>query len=137
MPNLPAALALAQVERLDELIAKKRQIFQWYREGLAGLSGVKLIEEAQDTKSTCCYPPLLLRDTVRRTREEVLAEMRKDNIDCRNAQPRISRMPMFQSRFPNPESERVEKRGVILSSAFNLTKDDVAFVCQRLRELAN
>ena len=132
MPNLPAALALAQVERLEELIAKKRQIFRWYQDGLEGWEGVKLIEEAKGTMSTYCYPALLIRDNVRRSREEVLADLRQDNIDCRPAQPRISRMPMFQSRFSNTESERVETRGVILSSAFNLNEDDVAFVCKRL-----
>jgi len=135
MPNLPAALALAQVERLDELIAKKRQMFGWYKEGLDGVTGAKLINEAKGTRSTCCYPPMLIRENVKLSREEILAALRKDNIDCRPAQPRISRMPMFQSRFPNPESEKVEKRGVILPSAFNLVEEEVAFVCDRLREL--
>lgn len=135
MPNLPAALARAQVERLDELVAMKRTIWSWYEEGLAGFDRVKLIREAAGTKSTYCYPPMLIRASVKRTREEILDELRKDNIDARPTQPRVSKMPMFQCRFPNPESQQVEDRGVLLPGAFNVTREDIAFVCQRLREV--
>ena len=133
MPNLPAALALAQVERLDELIEKKRQIFQWYQAGLDGFDRTRLIKETQGTRSTYCYPAMMISENVRRSRGEILVELRAFNIDARPAQPRISHMPMFQSRFPNPVGEAVEKRGTILPSAFNLTEDDVAFVCKQLR----
>ena len=35
MSSMQAALGLAQLERLDELVGKKRQIFSWYRQALA------------------------------------------------------------------------------------------------------
>jgi perosamine synthetase len=136
MPNLPAALALAQLQRLEELIAKKREIFRWYQDGLEGVRQVKLIKEARGTRSTCCYPAALLCESSGRSREEVLAGLKKDHIDSRPAQPRISGMPMFERRFDNPVSRQVEARGLILPSAFNLTEDDVQFVCRRLRDLA-
>jgi hypothetical protein len=44
-------------------------------------------------------------------------------------------MPMFERRFPNPFGEVIETRGLILPSAFNLTRDDVEFVCERFRAL--
>jgi perosamine synthetase len=135
MPNLPAALALAQVERLDELIDKKRSIFQCYEQGLADCDRVKLIYEAPGTKSTYCYPCCLLTDRSRLSRNDLLAGLRKDNIDCRPAQPRLSGFPFFSRRFENPNSERVESHGVILASAFNLEEDDIRFVCKRIREL--
>lgn len=137
MPNLPAALATAQVDRLDELIAKKRQIFAWYREGLGGFENVRLVAEAEGTRSTYCYPVMEILPHVKRSRAEIFHRLREDNIDARPAQPRISQMPMFEARFPNPECETVETRGVVLPSAFNLEEDDVAFVCERLRDLAN
>ena len=135
MPNLPAALAHSQILRLDGLIEFKRTLFGWYRDGLAGVAGVQVIEEAEGTKSTCCYPPLLVHESVRRSREEILSALRDDNIDARTAQPRISRMPMFTQRFPNSESAKVETHGIILPSAFNLTQGEIEFVCRRIREL--
>lgn len=135
MPNLPAALAQIQVERLGELITKKRQIHSWYAIGLDGVPHVRLISESPGDRSTYCYPALLLQDNAKCTRAELLVQLREDNIDSRPAQPRISKMPMFESRSENRECEKIEQRGVILPSAFNLTESDIAFVCQRIRAL--
>jgi len=135
MPNLPAALAIAQVERLQELIDKKREIFQWYESGLRDVKEIQLIREPPHTKSTYCYPPLLLKDTAQINRANLLSELRKKNIDCRNTQPRVCKMPMFEERFNNPISQLVEDKGIILSSAFNLQKDDIQFVCDQIKKI--
>ncbi len=135
MPNLPAALALAQVERLDELIAKKRQIFEWYEKHLGGCDEVELIREAPGTRSTYCYTCALLSPLAMIAREPLLEALGKDNIDSRPAQPRMSGFPMFERRFENPHGALVETNGIILSSAFNLEEEDIARVSQRIREL--
>ena len=136
MPNLPAALALAQVGRLPDLLAKKRAIFAEYERGLGDHPRVRLVRPAPRSESTCCYPALAIGLNARVGQAELLRGLAAENIDARPAQPRISGMPMFERRFPNPQSQLVEDRGVILPSAFNLTDDDVAFVCQQIRALA-
>jgi len=40
MTNLQAALGVAQLERIDELLAKKEEIFKWYQEGLKDVKGI-------------------------------------------------------------------------------------------------
>ncbi len=135
MPNLPAALALAQVERMDELLAKKRLIFSWYEQYLAGAPRLRLIRPAKGTTSTCCYPPLLLEPDARLSRADLLDKLKEDNIDARPAQPRMSRMPMFGSQADTPVSHQVETHGVILPGAFCLEEEDIRFTCQRLRDL--
>lgn len=47
----------------------------------------------------------------------------------------MSGFPVFERRFPNPEAEKVEKRGISLAAAGNLTKEDVNFVCDSLLEI--
>src|SRR6185436_2933071 len=42
MSSVQAALGIAQTERLDELVAKKRQIFAWYEERLSGMEQLQL-----------------------------------------------------------------------------------------------
>ncbi len=133
--SLSAALALAQVERIEELVAKKRQIFGWYEERLRGVRGLKLVREREGCKSNCCYPGVLLEDSVRVSRDEVLARLKELNIHFRPAHPRMSRFPMYQQRFPNPVAERVEKRGMTMASAANIIEDDVDFVCKSLTEI--
>lgn len=52
MSSMQAALGLAQLERIEELIARKRERFAWYQEELAGVEGVTLNYKAPSTKNT-------------------------------------------------------------------------------------
>ncbi|MCX5814637.1 MAG: DegT/DnrJ/EryC1/StrS family aminotransferase [Proteobacteria bacterium] len=133
MGNLAASLALAQVERIDELIARKRLIFGWYYDRLKDIDGIKIIKEKKHCFSNYCYPSILLEDTITADRDELLLKLREQNIHFRPAFPRMSLFPEFKQRFPNPVAAKVEKRGISLSSAANLTEDDIDFVCDSLR----
>lgn len=133
--NLTAALALAQVERIEELISRKRQIFAWYYERLKDVDGIKIIKEKENCFSNYCYPSILLGDSITIERDEVLLKLKEQNIHCRPAFPRMSRFPSLEQRFPNPVAEKVEKRGISLSSAANLTEDDIDFVWYTLRDI--
>lgn len=50
--NIQAALALAQIRRLDELVNHRRQIFQWYKEQLNSIKGLQLNFESSDVFNT-------------------------------------------------------------------------------------
>lgn len=126
--NLTAALALAQVERVDELLEMKRRIFGWYHDRLKDVPGIKLIVEKPGCKSNYCYPSLLLEDSIKVERDHILSVFRDNNIHCRPGFPQMSAFPMYEQRFPNPEAHKVWTRGISLASALNLTEDDVDFV---------
>jgi perosamine synthetase len=130
--NLTASLALAQLERVDELLAKKRQIFNWYFDRLKDISGVKIMKEKPNCKSNYCYPSILLQDSVVVPRDEVLRKLKQLNIHCRPGFPSMSRFPIFERRFDNPVSDKVEKQSISLPSAANIEEDDVQFVCECL-----
>ncbi|MFA5948311.1 MAG: DegT/DnrJ/EryC1/StrS family aminotransferase [Candidatus Gracilibacteria bacterium] len=133
--NLTAALALAQVERIDELVEKKRQIFNWYYNRLCNVKGIKIIKEKENCKSNYCYPSILLEDRILISRDEILKKLKEINIHCRPGFPRMSQFPVLEQRFSNPEAKKVEKRGISLASAANLTEEDVAFVCDSLLKI--
>lgn len=132
--NLTAALALAQVERVEELLAKKRQIFNWYHDRLKDVPGIKIIKEKKDCKSNYCYPSILLEDSVKANRDEVLLKLKNINVHCRPGFPQMSRFPVFEQRFPNPVAKKVWERGISLASAANLDENDIDFVCRNLVE---
>lgn len=135
MPNLPAALAAAQVRRIGELLEKKRLIASWYDSRLAGVPRLRFIKEPAATKSTYCYPAMLLGPDARLNREALLRALSQDGIDARPAQPRMSRMPMFRAVADTPVCAEIEARGVILPGAFCLVEEDVDLVCRRLMDL--
>jgi len=134
MANLTAALGLAQVERIEELVAIKRQIFHWYEDGLQGVADIKLIREKAETRSNYCYPSILLGDSIKVDRDSIVKTLKEYNIHSRPAFPRMSRFPTLNQRYPNPVAKQVEKRGISLPSAANLDQNDIDFVCEILKK---
>ena len=132
MGNLTASLALAQVERIEELVLMKRQIFDRYEKNLSGIEGIKMIKEKENTRANYCYPSLLLQSSIKTDRDEILKHFRENNIHARPGFPRMSEFPTLKKTFENPVAEMAEKRGISLPSAANITNDDIDFVCERL-----
>lgn len=135
MGNLSASLALAQMERVEELLELKRRIFSWYEARLKDVKGIKLIVEKEGCKSSYCYPSILLEEDIHVDRDKIVAELKKLNIHSRPAFPRMSRFPAFEGSFDNPAAELVEKRGICLPSAGNILEQDVDYVCESLKKL--
>jgi len=136
MPNLPAALAFSQISKLSNLVKKKRNIFKIYENNLKNFhKQITLARESIGTKATYCYPLLILNDSLKISRTKFIKILNKKNIDCRVAQPRISKMPMFKETFLNKNSQKIEDRGIILPSAFNLTKENILFICKNIKEI--
>lgn len=135
MSNLTASLALAQLERVNELMEKKRKIFDWYFDRLDGVGGIKIVREKPGCKSNYCYPSILLEESVETPRDDVLAGLREQNIHARPAFPQMSSFPVFEQRYENPVAKLVERRGISLPSAANLEEDDIDLVCRHLIRL--
>ena len=132
--NVTAALALAQIERIEEIVAKKRKIFNWYYDRLKDVKELYVLKEKPNTRWNYAYPAVLLKSN-KISRNQLVAKLKKFNIHAREAFPRMSRFPMYEARFPNPNAEQVEKYGFNLPSALNITKKDVDFVCKTIIKL--
>jgi perosamine synthetase len=137
MSSLQAALGLAQLERIDELVARKRQVFEWYRELLASDSRLTLNCPASDVFSTYWMVTVLLPQSCAGHRDEVRARLAERGIDTRPFFHPLSALPAYAGRRrggpdQNPTSYAISPRGINLPSALNLTRDDVARVAAEL-----
>jgi perosamine synthetase len=142
MSNLQAALGLAQLERIDELIARKRQIFAWYKKKLAGVGEVTLNYEAKGTKNTYWMVTVVLNKKLGVTKEHLIALMAQRNIDCRPFFNPLSSLPAYekllqaqQARERNHVSHEISDYGINLPSALNMTEEKVKYVCDILKEV--
>ncbi|MCI5051701.1 MAG: aminotransferase class I/II-fold pyridoxal phosphate-dependent enzyme [Simkaniaceae bacterium] len=135
MSNIQAALGLAQLERIDSLIAKKRQIFAWYKENLDDIPWFRLIEEAPWAKSIYWMPTIVLEEEAPYSVRELCQALDKAKIDSRPIFPQISQYPMW------PDAENVNAaiiggNGLNLPSGVCLQKEDILRVCRALRSLS-
>jgi perosamine synthetase len=136
MSSMQAALGLAQLERVEELVARKREIAGWYRHELDGLDGVTFNSEAAGVKNTYWMNTVIVDAIDKLALNEYMAER---GVDCRPFFHPLSSLPAYAShRDANtgrtPVSYRLSPHGLNLPSALNLTQAQVRRVCATLRE---
>jgi perosamine synthetase len=133
--NLSAALALAQVERIEELKAHKREIYSWYEKRLSNVDKIQMVKEKPYMNANYCYPSLFLAKDTKTSRNDILKAFEKENIHGRPGFPQMSRFPMYEQRFENPVAKRMDLYGLVLPSAADLTEKDADHVCDMLLSL--
>jgi perosamine synthetase len=138
MSNLQAAVGCAQIERIDELIARKRQIFQAYADALLDIPGIRLNPEPAGTRNGYWMPTALFSAESGISREALLAEFHADNIDGRVFFWPLSGLPMFEPRPDNRVAQALPDRAINLPSYHEMTDveqcrviDAVLRVCRR------
>lgn len=136
MSNLQAALGLAQLERLTELVEKKRKVFDWYQERLAGLPGVALNVERPWARNSYWMSSIVLEEGGSAARDRLMVCLKHAGIDSRPFFRPLSSQPMFRSSAAqNPVAYAVADRGINLPSGHNLEESDVDFICATLRDV--
>jgi len=140
MSSLQAALGLAQLERVEELVEKKRRIFGWYREALNDARGITLNAELDGTTNSVWMVTAILDPGLGWTKEALGAALAAEGIDTRPFFYPLSSLPAYAGS-PHaavaPQRNRVAydicARGINLPSALSLTRDQVEFVCECLQ----
>jgi perosamine synthetase len=133
--NITAALILAQVERLPELIEKKKKIYNWYHTYLKDCKGIHLLNINEDCDSNYSYVVGYLVDDSNISRDNLLEELLKLNIHARPGYPSMSAMPNYERRFEVPVSIRYWEKGIVFPTALNLNEEDVRFVCSTVNKI--
>jgi perosamine synthetase len=141
MSAMQAALGLAQLERLDELVEGKRRVFGWYREMLAGWNDGTLNPDVPGLYNSYWMSTVVLNSRLRITKEMLIPELRKAEIDVRPFFSPLSTLPALRhmeqakvARSRNHVAHALTPYGINLPSALSLSPDDVERVCSVLRD---
>jgi perosamine synthetase len=141
MTNLQAALGVAQLERIDEFIARKRDIAEWYREALAGTDGVSIGGARPGCGHVYWMTCALLSEGVAASVDTVCERLKKRGIDSRpffvpmSQLPHLSRYRAVGARGDGcPVSASLSQRGFNLPSGAGLERADVARAAAALVE---
>ena len=132
MTNIEAAIGLAQIERLDDVLARKRQVASLYRERLRSLP-VTLQHVPENVVSSEWLFSLLLPDAARR--ESVMAYLAERHIETRPVFHCAHLMPMYcETEVSFPVSEDIAARGISLPSYPGLSVSDIDRICETLAD---
>lgn len=142
MSSMQAALGLAQLERIDELVAQKRRIFDWYRRRLSAVEGLELNDEAEGVLNTYWMVTAIPDDRYDVPTPWLMAQMAATHIDTRPFFHPLSSLPAYAHlgresicRTRNPVSYRLTRQGINLPSALNLTEESVDRVCRTMIDI--
>jgi perosamine synthetase len=136
MSSMQAALGLAQLERVEELIARKRQIFGWYRDRLSGVGGLRLNAEPAGTRNAYWMVTAVWDASHGVPKERMQMALDAEGIDARPFFYPLSALPAYRGapgvaecKSRNPVAHDLSSRALNLPSALNLTEDQVDRVC--------
>jgi perosamine synthetase len=140
MSAMQAALGLAQLERVEQLVSKKREIFAWYAERLGEQDGgLRLNVEPTGTRNSYWMVTVVLDAALGITKETLIPRMRERNVDCRPFFYPLSALPAFEghpqaraARDRNETAYRISPYAINLPSGLNMTQELVDVVCGRL-----
>ena len=141
LTNVQAAIGLAQTEKADEKVARKRKIAGWYLSLLASGSDVEVPIEAPGAKSVYWMFGVKLGRSFPQGRDAVMEELKGKGIETRAFFCPMHRQPVFSDggdpRFPDvggdyPVSDDLWNRGLYLPSGPGLTREQAGEVADKL-----
>jgi len=141
MTNMQAAVGVAQLERLDEFLEKKRWIGQTYNDLLRDLPLVQLpLERTNYAENIYWVYGLVLKEAQGSDSKELISIMAKRGVGCRpffcpmHQQPALTSLGLFKGE-KYPISDEIYKRGFYLPSGLALSYEQIKYVSSTLREI--
>ena len=135
LSNIQAAIGCAQVERIDELIARKRAILAYYREHLSHLPGVSMNPEPDGTSIGAWMPTAVFEPQTGVTREALQAAFAAADIDARVFFHPLSSLPMFTPQPENRIAWDIAGRAINLPSYHDIDEVELVRVVQVLQNV--
>jgi perosamine synthetase len=141
LSDINCALGIAQLSRIEEIKAKRKQVARWYQEMLADDDRLIIPSEAEGCDiSWFVYVVRLAEGCNLEQRDQILTQMEEQNIQVSNYFPAVHLQPFIAEKYgykPGdfPVAESVSKTTIALPFYNNLTKDQIALVCKTLKEI--
>ncbi len=141
--NLQAAVGLAQLERLDEFITKKRKMGRYYTEHLKDVKGLILpIERTNYADNIYWVYGLVLEKDIQTDNRLIQKLLAEEGIGsrtffwCMHEQPVYQRQRLFENQtYPN--AEYLARKGFYIPSGLALTKDQMDKVINKIIKVMN
>jgi perosamine synthetase len=133
--NLQAAIGCAQIERIESLIRRKREILCRYKELLAPFPGVSLNPEPAGIENGAWMPTAVFSPELNLSRETLQKAFSGQGIDARVFFYPLSSLPMFNIAVHNPVAAEICTRAINLPSYHDITEEQICRVADVIKGL--
>ncbi|MBU2896877.1 DegT/DnrJ/EryC1/StrS family aminotransferase [Vibrio hepatarius] len=140
MTNLQAAVGVAQLEKIERTITRKREIGRLYNEALSDIASIHLpIPKTEYCENIYWVYPILLKDDEYRV-SDIMNMLQSKGIGTRpffypmHQQPVFNEMGLFKA-VSLPNSEAIYKKGFYIPSGIALQNEEIEYVSDAIREV--
>ena len=131
MTNLQAAIGLAQLERIEEILEWRQQLEDCYYEQLQGIDGVTLQKKDLPNRKKIVWLVSILVDSEKR--ENIVGELKDKGIDIRRFFMPLSEMKIYNKYvFSNNVSRRISICGINLPTAYDVSKQKIDLIVKEI-----
>lgn len=141
MTNMQAALGVAGLERLDEVVIKKREMGRCYQNLLVDMKGIQLpLQKTEYSDNIYWVFGIVLKEEMQFNAEQAMKFLAERKIGTRpfffpiHRQPVLLRMGLFQNENC-PNAEKIAERGFYVPSGLKLTVEDMQIVADEVKNL--
>jgi perosamine synthetase len=140
LTNLQAALGVAQLEKIDEIVARKRWMGQTYNRLLKDIDGLKLPPEEPWARNVYWMYGVVLSEKIGMDASQFAKLLEQRGIETRPFFLGMHEQPAFHKRGlfvgeNHPVAELLARRGLYLPSGLALTEEQLTHVCEAVREV--
>lgn len=136
LTNMQAAVGVAQLTRIHDVIRRKRAIAEQYAQELADVPGIVMAGEAEGTTSVYWMVSALIDEPFPLSRDELVVALRAEGIDSRPFFHPLDTLPPYRTETPCPTALYLSRRGINLPSSPLLTQSQISRICATLRRFA-
>lgn len=140
MSNIVAGIGRGQLKVLNDRLAKKKEIYETYKEGFKDITEIEMKPVPVDTKPNYWLSTMLLKEESKDTPLNIMEALEKENIESRPIWKPMHMQPVFEKYDfikveDKPVSEDIFARGVCLPSDTKMTKEEQQEVIRIIKEL--
>lgn len=134
MTNLACAIGMAQLERFEEISAKRARVKSWYEAALSDSTALVQLQRCPDDATPAWWiVGAVLGKSARTHRDRVREDMERAGIETRPFFPALSSLPIYEGCRTDdgcPVARRLGERGIMLPTHTKLSHDDVQYVVE-------
>lgn len=142
MSNLHAAIGLAQVEKADEYRAMRIHNAELYKQYLKDVPGVVFQKDTPGGMNVHWMNAIVIDpEKFGCSRDQLMEYLQSKGVESRLLFVGMNRQPCLSKRGCDcagqyPVTDNLTENGLYLPSASNLVKDDIRYICEKIREVA-
>ena len=137
MSNIQAAIGCGQLERIHQLVSRKREIFQTYHNLLNTIPGLSMNPEKEGNINGYWRPTVVFDKSTVITRENLLQLFADENIDVRVFFYPLSGLPMFESTPSNLVAWSIPERAINLPAYHDISSTEIERVVDVILKIVN